>query len=291
MLPVNHPWSSSTRPAHTLDSKQSAVSQRQEQYQELYHQPLPVRTLHLFCKLAHLLKVSIGPFELIKNVTQTSVLMAADAVPRGTPIKGASPKNQGRISTWGACKKIYQRGGLLGFYTGFQLHLVRDVVGSGIYFGVYEATKQVMTTYSGAEKANTFAAVGPAGIICGCFSWIVVSVLQLCRPESEFLLTTKRQTYPLDTMKTRAQNLLVGEIGKTARECAANAAKTSKWKGIEMMILRSSIQNMIQMSLFEYAKQEINSSRFDNGTTEWKKTTAKEKKKSGIAVGKGGSDL
>lgn len=87
------------------------------------------------------------------------------------------------------------------------------------------------------------------------------------------------QTYPLDTMKTRAQNNLVGS-GRvasttskpsaslsTALDTAAKAvARSSKWKGVEMIILRSSIQNMIQMSFFEQAKVVIDDLTFSDGS-------------------------
>lgn len=72
------------------------------------------------------------------------------------------------------------------------------------------------------------------------------------------------QTYPLDTMKTRVQNSLVGNVSKLAQE---SAARSSKFKGIEMIIMRSCIQNMIQMSLFEEIKNWINAKPFKDGTT------------------------
>jgi hypothetical protein len=64
---------------------------------------------------------------------------------------------------------------MLGLWTGFRLHFVRDVVGSGIYFGVYETCKQSLNSYYGAEKANTPTAIAMAGAVCGIASWLVVS--------------------------------------------------------------------------------------------------------------------
>ena len=80
-------------------------------------------------------------------------------------------------------------------------------------------------------------------------------------------------TYPLDTMKTRAQNNLVGSTSAakatltTALEGAAKASVAgSKWKGVEMIILRSTLQNMIQMSFFEQAKVWIDKLEFSDGS-------------------------
>ncbi|KKY23844.1 putative mitochondrial carrier protein [Phaeomoniella chlamydospora] len=171
-----------------------------------------------------------------KNATQTSVLMSGASITDGAG--SFKTKNAGRVNTFQAITQIVQRYGILGLYTGFHLHLLRETIGSGLYFGVYESTKQIMTTYSGAEKANSKGAVLVAGGLCGVGAWLF--------------------TYPLDTMKTRAQSVLIGNPTKAAQSCVAAAAKSSKFKGVEMMILRSCIQNMIQMSAFEYFKTKIN---------------------------------
>lgn len=80
-------------------------------------------------------------------------------------------------------------------------------------------------------------------------------------------------------MKTQAQNRLVGtpaklavksalaSAGKTAMDTASKAASaSSKWKGFEMIILRSGVQNMIQMSFFEQAKVVIDGLEFSDGS-------------------------
>lgn len=98
----------------------------------------------------------------------------SDHISRGPSIGSVSPEKQGRISTYGAIKQIVQRRGVLGLYTGFHLHLARDVIGSAVYFGVYESIKQGYTAYSGAEKPNAAAAVSIAGFSCGILSWCLV---------------------------------------------------------------------------------------------------------------------
>jgi hypothetical protein len=73
-------------------------------------------------------------------------------------------------------------------------------------------------------------------------------------------------------MKTQAQNRLVGlgakkAMADAAKEAGKSTARSlSKWKGLEMVILRSAIQNMIQMSLFEYLKVKIDALSFSNGS-------------------------
>ncbi|KIV80739.1 hypothetical protein, variant [Exophiala sideris] len=201
--------------------------------------------------------VALTPVELVKNATQTSVLMASQG--DSPSVKAPGVKNVGRVSSWTSMKRIVERRGPLGLWTGFRLHFARDVIGTGIYFGIYETTKQSLNSYYGSQKANSPGAVAVAGVLCGIGSWLV--------------------TYPLDTMKTRAQNNLVGSgavpsttskasasLSSALDTAAKSAARSSKWKGVEMIILRSSIQNMIQMSVFEQAKVVIDDLTFSDGS-------------------------
>lgn len=123
-----------------------------------------------------------APVELIKNATQTSVLMAS----QGDYTSPAGAKNVGRVSSWNSMKRIIARRGPLGLWTGFRLHLLRDVIGSGIYFGVYETTKQSLNSYYGAEKANSAGAIAVAGAICGVGAWVVVRSSLLTTPFRRF---------------------------------------------------------------------------------------------------------
>ena len=99
--------------------------------------------------------------------------MAASNVSRGPTIGQVSPEKTGRIGTLEAVKQIVQRHGVRGLYTGFQLHLARDTIGTGVFFGVYEATKMAITAYRGGEL-NSGAAIGIAGALCGTMSWCLV---------------------------------------------------------------------------------------------------------------------
>ena len=169
----------------------------------------------------------------------------------------AVPRGSGRVSSWESTKRIVARQGLLGLWTGFRLHIFRDTLGSAIYFGVYETTKQSLNSYYGAEKANSAGAIAIAGALCGVGAWVV--------------------TYPLDTMKTRQQNNLVSNantpkaavtaaLESAVKGAASSTAKASAWKGVEMIILRSVLQNMIQMSFFEQAKVWIDTLEFSDGS-------------------------
>lgn len=100
--------------------------------------------------------------------------MAANNVSRGPTVGQVSPEQAGRVGSLDAVKQIVRRRGLLGLYTGFQLHLARDTIGTGVFFGVYESTKMAITAYRGGE-ANSGAAISIAGALCGIMSWCLVS--------------------------------------------------------------------------------------------------------------------
>ena len=190
-----------------------------------------------------------APFEALKNASQTAVLMSAN--------HDKNSKNN-RVNTYAAAKTIIKQRGIMSLWKGFNLHLARDVIGGGVYFGVYESCKQALGSYYGDEMKNTPWAIPLAGAICGISSWVV--------------------TYPIDTMKTRQQNQLLSPMQApapfvanaattAAKDAAYKASKQGRWRGIEMVIVRTVIQNMIQMSAFEQVKLWIDNAKFKDGTT------------------------
>lgn len=75
-------------------------------------------------------------------------------------------------------------------------------------------------------------------------------------------------------MKTRAQNQLLSpySAAKTtmttaAKDAAKKASRQGRWRGLEMVIIRSAIQNMIQMTAFEQVKVLIDNAKFEDGST------------------------
>ncbi|KAG2212539.1 hypothetical protein INT46_010020, partial [Mucor plumbeus] len=48
-------------------------------------------------------------------------------------------------SSWHSAREILKKKGITGIYSGFSLHLVRDTIGTGVYFGGYETTKYLLS--------------------------------------------------------------------------------------------------------------------------------------------------
>lgn len=113
-----------------------------------------------------------GPFELSKNVVQTSVLMGQTDRKRSK--ENAAPRH---INTPEAFRKIVSRQGFRGLYTGFHYHAARDTIGTGLYFGIYETVKQFMHAYFPSSQTSVSAPI-VAGAFCGVIPWMIVSNLE-----------------------------------------------------------------------------------------------------------------
>lgn len=179
---------------------------------------------------------SVGPFELAKNVVQTSVLVAHRSQASPDAVRDPSLRTRPRLGTIEAIRQIVRRYGFRGLYTGFHLHAMRDTIGSGLYFSVYETVKQLAAKELGPDK-SPFGGPMIAGAICSTVPWFC--------------------TYPLDTRKTRAQSVLLGK-SKEVGEASAAVSKSSMYKGLSVILIRTGVNNMILLSMFEYIKMRIN---------------------------------
>ncbi|CAI7644214.1 unnamed protein product, partial [Penicillium bialowiezense] len=175
------------------------------------------------------------PFELAKNVVQTSVLVSNRAMAAPDAARDPSLRHKPRLGTIEAIRQIVKRHGVRGLYTGFRLHAMRDTLGTGVYFSVYETAKQVVAKELGQET-TPFGAPMIAGAICSTVPWFC--------------------TYPLDTRKTRAQSVLLGKTSEIGQASQA-VAKSSTYKGLSIILLRTGVNNMILLSIFEYIKMRI----------------------------------
>lgn len=91
-------------------------------------------------------------------------------------IRDSSLRSKPRLGTIEATKQIIHRYGFRGLYTGFHLHAMRDTVGSGLYFGVYETVKQIAAKTLGPDT-SPFGGPMIAGAICSTVPWFCVSIL------------------------------------------------------------------------------------------------------------------
>lgn len=159
------------------------------------------------------------------------------------------------LKTIATIRNIYKHRGLLGLYSGWRLHaskcytaahcdatnlsIVRDTIGTGVYFGIYEATKQIIQTYRGTEGTVSPVATVVAGGMCGITSWAVV--------------------YPLDVAKTRYQKeCLARGKGEPVPKPKIDFFKLQNYRGLGISMLRSASLNAVFFTVFEALKLSIN---------------------------------
>ncbi|KAJ4215365.1 hypothetical protein NW759_009786 [Fusarium solani] len=179
------------------------------------------------------------PFELTKLSAQVSVLLAERGVTNGgSHAVAASYQNKGTLRTMA---NIIKHRGVLGLYTGFKLHLLRDTLGTAIYFMVYESGKQVGNTLAGDHPNSNKAAVVAAGGMCGLVSWAMI--------------------YPIDSAKSIYQrNSLLYSKGQTVEPGPKiEFFKRHMYRGLGVSMTRSCVVNAIFFSSFEFIKKHIDS--------------------------------
>lgn len=113
-----------------------------------------------------ILTVVSCPFELTKLSEQLAGKEARE------PGGSGSTKGSG---AWATARRLYYTRGVTGLYAGYRLQLLRDTVGTSIYFGIYESIKQMMANGRGNEPTSPLAVL-VAGGACGIASWALASL-------------------------------------------------------------------------------------------------------------------
>jgi hypothetical protein len=175
------------------------------------------------------------PFELTKLSAQVSVLLAERADCKKSHAVAQSYQGKGTLRTMAT---IIKHRGLLGLYTGLRLHLMRDTLGTGIYFMVYESGKQLGTTFAGDQpNSNRFAVVASGGL-CGLVSWAMI--------------------YPIDSAKSIYQrNSLLHSKGEKFDSPRIEFFRKHMYRGLGVSMSRSCVVNAIFFSSFEFIKKRI----------------------------------
>ncbi|KAI3327972.1 mitochondrial carrier domain-containing protein [Xylariaceae sp. AK1471] len=177
------------------------------------------------------------PFELTKLSAQVSVLMANQK--NVDPQKQAIALSYGNKGTIKTLANIVKHRGFAGMYTGLNLHLLRDTLGTGIYFATYESSKQLLTTFSGKDAHKNPIAVLAAGALCGIVSWALI--------------------YPIDSVKSIYQrNALMYSKGQKVPIPKIQFFRRDMYRGLGVSMGRSAAVNAVFFSSFEFLKKRIN---------------------------------
>ncbi|MCJ1255725.1 hypothetical protein MMC24_003542 [Lignoscripta atroalba] len=176
------------------------------------------------------------PFELTKLSAQISVLMAKSNTSSVDDPVRQSYQQKGTFKT---ARNIILHRGVMGLYSGFHLHLLRDTIGTGIYFMTYESGKQLLVKFQGSSSPTSPLSVTVAGGLCGLVSWACI--------------------YPIDSAKTHYQrNCLMKGKGQKVKTPKIQFFNKGMYRGLGVSMARSCIINAIFFSSFEFVKKRIN---------------------------------
>lgn len=149
-------------------------------------------------------------------------------------------------STVQIARQIIKYDGVLGLYSGLRYHFIRDCIGSGIYFSVYESMKYVMNQIINKDptKSSQFSILLSGGL-SGIFGWMIV--------------------FPVDTTKSLIQKDAVANILRKQQGLEPFPPKSRKiekldkrlFRGLGMSMTRTFITNMVFFSAYEFAMSHL----------------------------------
>ncbi|EGX44718.1 hypothetical protein AOL_s00188g56 [Orbilia oligospora ATCC 24927] len=131
------------------------------------------------------------PFEFTKLSSQIEFLVKQSKTPEGKQKNdfGRAYNKMKGAGTLESAKRIMEARGLRGLYSGFHLHLTRDILGTGLYFTMYETFKRTFSSNEGTSHL----AIAASGGLCGLLSWAII--------------------YPIDSWKSIYQRKYVVSYG------------------------------------------------------------------------------
>ena len=186
------------------------------------------------------------PFELTKIFQQIVVV-----VNRDTKVNLSSETLPTKV--FDVAGNIVKYEGWSGLYSGYRYHIIRDAFSAGLFYSVYDTVKLQLQLknkesdyFSEEVKARVDALCVPvSGAAAGCLAWATI--------------------YPLDTMKSRYQRDVLGNIirvkmGLPKLDIAPGKLKIptrEMYKGFGPSVTRSICVTMIFFSAFEYLMKNI----------------------------------
>ncbi|CCG84685.1 protein of unknown function [Taphrina deformans PYCC 5710] len=150
------------------------------------------------------------PFELTKLASQLGKIISPDLDLARSPLETA--------------RTMYASKGLMGFWSGWRWHALRDGLGTGLFFTTYYSTKDYLIAWSGKEQ-DWHHALGGA----------------LCGSSSVFLV------YPIDTIKAIVQKSALSGHATDIRKLDV----AHLYRGVTISLTRSGMVNSVNFLLLE----------------------------------------
>ncbi|KAH3685732.1 hypothetical protein WICPIJ_003281 [Wickerhamomyces pijperi] len=188
--------------------------------------------------------VFTSPVQFLKLFQQLIVLMQDD-------LKLNSSQKVPK-TTWEVAKSIKQIEGIRGLYSGFRYHFIRDSVGFGLYFSIYETCKILINGFStkdgmlyGTNIPINGISIPIAGGISAVASWVLV--------------------FPIDTVKSLYQrdvvsNIIRGLVSKEPKIIVMRPLRfptRDMYKGLSATMAKSIVASVSFFSCYEYLMKYI----------------------------------
>ncbi|KAF2142424.1 uncharacterized protein K452DRAFT_226779 [Aplosporella prunicola CBS 121167] len=177
------------------------------------------------------------PFELTKISAQISEL-----VPKSGGKPNAIAQSYSNLGTIKTARNVIRLRGIGGLYSGWHYHLLRDTIGTGIYFTTYESAKQLLSNTREKSPTSPMAVV-VAGGLCGLVSWACI--------------------YPIDTAKSLYQRNCFTSEKKNTHKPKIQFFNLLMYRGLLVSMSRSCTVNAVFFSAFEYMKKRVNRLQYD----------------------------
>ncbi|PVU89091.1 hypothetical protein BB561_005556 [Smittium simulii] len=146
------------------------------------------------------------------------------------------------LRNWDSVKYIMRYHGARGFYSGIGVNLARDFLGSGLYFGTYEASKSIIKSLFRSEDSGPMIHM-LAGGLCGVFAWSFI--------------------FPIDTIKSVYQKNLLAFPGvkQTYYSCFSSIyfqqGLRGLYKGVAVTLIRAFPIHALNFTVYEYVRDKI----------------------------------
>ncbi|KAF8623576.1 hypothetical protein AX15_006344 [Amanita polypyramis BW_CC] len=197
-----------------------------------------------------LISFGSAPFELVKVRRQLEYTIAAS--------KGiALVKPPGTIE---AVRDITRTNGVVGLYTGFCLHFIRDTFGTALYFLEYDGMRHLLGRNRSGEQGPTpswlpiHASLVPfvSGSISGVTSWALIYPLDVVKTKvQQRALAGERYRSPWETLV----RLIRGPDPNTPKPLIAGIARI--YRGLGVSALRSITTHGLLWTLFDFVSRYI----------------------------------
>lgn len=180
------------------------------------------------------------PFEFTKLYSQIAALAHKNMAPSGSSTP--SPK----VTTWGTVKNIVRHEGLLGLYSGYKYQFLRDALGAGVYFAVYESFKWAANALINPDPAQSSPfSVALAGGMSGVACWVAIFPLDTTKSliQRDIVTNILRKDQNLDPLPPKNRNLVFS---------------TRIYRGLGVQMMRSFLVSMVFFSNYELLMKYIN---------------------------------